>query len=113
VHLKPLQIPSTKRHVSSDDDKESSVVSFPVVGYDPVRNFIEEFRESFGTYVNLYFNRSAHTVGIKFVSHSNSNAEAKESASVAPNKPAFDPVLMVEDLKVLGKGLIKEIQTNF
>lgn len=113
MHLKPLQIPSTKRHVSSDDDKESSVVSFPVVGYDPVRNFIEEFRESFGTYVNLYFNRSAHTVGIKFVSHSNSNIEAKESASVAPNKPAFDPVLMVEDLKVLGKGLIKEIQTNF
>ena len=84
-----------------------------MVGYDPVQNFIEETHESFGTYVNLYFNRSAHTVGIKFVPHVNSNDEAKESASIVPNKPAFDPALMVEDLKVLGKGLIKEIQTNF
>jgi hypothetical protein len=86
------------------------VISFPVVGYDPVHNFIEEVRESFGTYVNLYFNRSAHIIGIKFVSP-HANVEAKET--IAPNKPVFDPLLMVEDLKVLGKGLIKEIQTNF
>ena len=112
--LKPLQIPSVKHldDVIGVNDNSHQVKSFPVVNYNPVKNFIEELRECFGSAANFYFCRNAHTVGIKFVGRSPEVAEDQEKVS-APNKPVFDPVLLVEDVKVLGRGLIKDVQINF
>lgn len=110
--LKPLQIPSVKHQddVINNSDVSTQVKSFPVVGYNPVKSFIEELRESFGTVANFYFCRNGHTVGIKFVRRQ-TDADDPEKVS-APNKPVFDPVLLVEDVKVLGNGLVKNVLIN-
>ena len=114
--LKPLQIPSVK-HLDDvavgADDTTAQVKSFPVVNFNPVESFIDELRESFGSVANFYFCRNSHTVGVKFVPRPTSEvSEDPEKVSI-PNKPVFDPALLVEDVKVLGSGLVKDVQINF
>ena len=79
------------------------------MGYDPVQYYIDELRECFGNVANFYFSRSAHTVGVKFLSPKLVDDSDKVSA---PNKPSFDPALLVEDAKVIGKGLVKDVDIN-
>ena len=116
--LKHLQIPFAKPHTADTVANADKIVvkSFPVSGYDPLENFVEEARECFSAHANFYFNRSAHTLGIKFVSRTSAVAGAGQveaEKNVAPNKPVFDPHLMLEDLTILGRGLIKDVQMNF
>ena len=89
------------------DETTAQVKSFPV------ESFIDELRESFGSVANFYFCRNSHTVGVKFVPRPTSEvSEDPEKVSI-PNKPVFDPALLVEDVKVLGKGLVKDVQIKF
>jgi len=79
-----------------------------------VQNFVEELRECFGGVANVYFCRTAHTIGLKFVRRDPVTEVSDNPDKVtAPNKPVFDPDLIVEDAKVLGRGLIKDIQIHY
>jgi hypothetical protein len=114
LSLKPLQIPLTKHQPNHSNDAStsdsSSLKTFPVVGYDPVGTFIDESRESFGSVANFYFNRNSNSIGVKFVPRV---AHEPTDKALAPNKPVFDPALLVQDLQILGHGLIKDVQINF
>ena len=121
--LKHLQIPLAKSHTADTVANVDKIVvkSFPVSGYDPLENFVEEARESFGLHANFYFNRSAHALGIKFVTRTSAVVGAGQATvvageadkNVAPNKPVFNPHFMLEDLTILGRGLIKDVHMNF
>ena len=89
--LKPFQVPVKSK---SGKFKKENFVDFPIVDYDPLRNFWEEIHASFGHECQFYLNSTTLKIGIKF------------SASVSDTK------VIVEDIQVLGKDFIKECVLN-
>lgn len=96
LHFKSLQVPLTKNPaVSTTGNDMKPSTCFPVIDYDPVGSFWQEARDSFGKEAQFYYNANALKMGIKLVGSRDDEAKA-----------------MLEDLQVIGKGLIKEVVWN-
>ena len=85
ISLKPFQIPTDSKFGKCENPSV-----FPIVNYDPVKLFWNEIQESFGNEVQFYFNAKLLKIGLKF----------KEKAEMK---------VILEDLQILGKDLIKEV----
>ena len=68
--------------------------SFPIVNYDPLTEFWNEINASFGKDVQFYCNMESCKIGMKF------------------NASMDDFKILEEDLKVMGKDVVKEIISN-
>lgn len=113
IHLKPLQIPQIK--TGKNPDKTSSKLpAFPVVDFDPVSSYLKELRLCFKNVGQFYYGRSQPVIGVK-LSREAVDQKAVESmkhakgclvrnGKLVPNVDA-----MIEDVKILGSGIVKEV----
>ena len=83
--LNPFQIPTDSKFGKCENPSV-----FPVVDYDPVKEFWTEIYQAFGAEVQFYFNTKLWRIGVKF-----SDRNAMKS--------------ILEDVQIIGKDLIKEV----
>ena len=83
--LNPFQIPTDSKFGKCENPSV-----FPVVDYDPVKEFWTEIYQAFGAEVQFYFNTKLWRIGVKF-----------------SDRNAMKTIL--EDIQIIGKDLIKEV----
>ena len=83
--LNPFQIPTDSKFGKCENPSV-----FPVVDYDPVKEFWTEIYQAFGAEVQFYFNTKLWRIGVKF-----SDRNAMKS--------------ILEDIQIIGKDLVKEV----
>jgi len=121
IYLKPLQVPT--RHLSLDAlAEEQTPVSeaerpslVPVVGYNPVKKYVEELRASYSHLAMFFYDQFGGTViAVKFKTFSKeekfkttelwSRELAETGTGVSINWGA-----VIEDWSILGEGLVKNV----
>lgn len=121
IQLKPLQVPT--RHFSLDAMAEEQTLAseterptlVPVVGYNPVKKYVEELRASYSQLAMFFYDQFGGTViAVKFKTFSkeekfkttelNCRQVAETGTGVAINWGA-----VIEDWAILGEGLVKTV----
>ncbi|KFM82766.1 Nucleolar protein 6, partial [Stegodyphus mimosarum] len=104
------ELPVYKPYQHNDDE------IYPVVDYDPVQKYLEELRQNFhefahflydrygGDFIAVVWKKSAFTPRNFTVSHVNNRTVHQDGVSIVP-----DVETILEDFRLLGSGLVKEI----
>ena len=119
IQLRPLQVPSRRLAVGAraagrpeGEAEAADMAAIPIVEHDPVALYVAQLKAAYSSLANFYYDRfGGSVVAVKLVA-------AREGGKVGAvaAKEARDGVLAVnwgavmEDWRVLGEGLVREVQ---
>ena len=119
IHLKPLQIPMIKEKKRKHDESVGEKTkAFPIVDFNPVDRYLAELRECFPREVaKFYYGTGGSWIGVKLEKSALEQIPVtgfKHSAGkcIVKNQLVQNVGAMVEDFKVIGQGMVKEVECN-
>ncbi len=115
IHLKPLQVPQMK---AGDHESKALPKEFPVVDYDPVGWYLSELMANYSELATFYYGRWQTVVGVRLEAAAleqrfEESLKHVKGRFVRKGKLVANVEAMVEDFKILGAGLVKEVECNF
>ncbi len=116
-----FQIPHQRKrkHSSESEMASTSAAPFPVVDFDPAARYLSELRESFSGLADFYHGgpEGAPVVGVRLAREAREQTERESirqssghfvhAGRLLPNVDA-----MVEDLRVMGQGIVKDVKVS-
>lgn len=117
IHLLPHQVARSFIKPIESNTKTPSIL--PIIDYDPVEKLVDDLRNSYDTVALFFYDKyGGKTIGVVLrpsfrqnrpVRISNCQIRAK---STSGNELLPDIQALIEDLRIIGKRLIKEIVIN-
>nr|XP_020652113.1 nucleolar protein 6 [Pogona vitticeps] len=131
IHLRPKQIPrhleAVDRPVKSfsrgtlKDDVAVKALSFPVVDYDPVQNYLRELRQAFSDLALFFYDKhGGEVIGVLWKPSAFEPQPFKVTSmkgrmlSSLGAEPMTVPNVeaILEDLEILGEGLVQSVEAR-
>lgn len=118
INLKPLQIPMIKeRKRGATEGKPKNLPAFPIVDFNPVDNYLSELKECFRDAAKFYYGTGSSWIGVKLEKATIEQTPVssfKHSAGkcIVKGQLVQNISAMVEDFKVIGQGMVKEVECN-